>query len=369
MKNIFNNLQTTLIVGLSLLFLNSCTDMSGDGIDTIIWEGSNNIESTSYHNPVWEPSLEGGTVVVTPTNMVALGAETQWAVDVDYCCPSIYSSSAMIWETNQQNCFNSSTRPKWVTSRINSVSADLCKVSTDDGLSSASRYIMVYSTEKDNAIGIASAASAQGPYTDHGCLLNASSIGATSLKDPFIISIDVNKTYIGYSTNNGSYVQRIDLPVSVNASNVISYNVSGMPTLNGDAVKVSSSSFENIALLQVSSDCYFIFGDVNDEIHYAMSSSITGPYKSENGDLETTNGSIFIKSGTEYKKPKNLMRVLKSSNGYYYAAYNAYQESNEEMPSGYERCPLFLSPFQIKNNVIDDVITPQVGWSNPKYVK
>lgn len=62
------------------LGLTGCTDMDGDGIDNVEWGGSTNPESTSYRNPVWEPSLEGGTVIVTPNNFVAIGGETQWAV-------------------------------------------------------------------------------------------------------------------------------------------------------------------------------------------------------------------------------------------------------------------------------------------------
>ena len=87
--------------------------MEGDGIGSIEWGGSTNVEAVSYHNPVWEPSLEGGTLVVTSTNFVAIGGETQWAVGVDYCCPSIYSSTSMIWETNQQVSFTAANRPKW----------------------------------------------------------------------------------------------------------------------------------------------------------------------------------------------------------------------------------------------------------------
>ena len=264
----------------------SCTDMDGDGIDFIEWDGSTNVEAFSYHNPVWEPSLEGGTLVVTPVNFVAIGGETQWAVGVDYCCPSIYSSTSMIWETNQQVCFTAENRPKWISGRINSLSVDYCTVSgklTDGNITStmsSSCYIMAYSTDNDNAIGIASSASAQGPYVDHGCLLTATDLGVQNLQDPFIIAADTNEIYLGYTSSNGSYIQKIQLPYNMSSSNGIVFDSAKLPELEGIPVKVASASFSNIAIFR-DADQYFIFGDVEGEIHYAMASSVMGPYHSD----------------------------------------------------------------------------------------
>ena len=244
MKKLSNITFAAILLGGVQLLQTGCTDMEGDGIGSIEWGGSTNVEAVSYHNPVWEPSLEGGTLVVTSTNFVAIGGETQWAVGVDYCCPSIYSSTSMIWETNQQVSFTAANRPKWISGRINSLSVDYCTVSeeitVDDAETtvSASRYFMAYSTDKDDAIGIASSVSAQGPYVDHGCLLTASSLGAGSLRDPFVMATDANEIYIGYTSSEGSYVQKIRIPYSVTSSNGIVFDAAALPKLDGEPVKV-----------------------------------------------------------------------------------------------------------------------------------
>lgn len=374
MKKLSNITFAAILLGGVQLLQTGCTDMEGDGIGSIEWGGSTNVEAVSYHNPVWEPSLEGGTLVVTSTNFVAIGGETQWAVGVDYCCPSIYSSTSMIWETNQQVSFTAANRPKWISGRINSLSVDYCTVSeeitVDDAETtvSASRYFMAYSTDKDDAIGIASSVSAQGPYVDHGCLLTASSLGAGSLRDPFVMATDANEIYIGYTLSEGSYVQKIRIPYSVTSSNGIVFDAAALPKLDGEPVKVSSASFGNIAMFREAGR-YFIFGDVDGEVRYATASSATGPYRSGAGDLMSTNGDLFIQAGTEYTAPSNVMRVIKSANGYWYVAYNACSVSQSTMPSGYDRRPMFLSPFQINGEKITSVIIPEEEWTSPRFDK
>lgn len=378
------------------LGLTGCTDMSGDGIDEIVWEGSTNPESTSYRNPVWEPSLEGGTVVVTPTNYVAIGGETQWAVGVDYPCPTILSTNMMQWTTNQQNAFTAASRPAWISGRINSVSADLITETTtvnvvtktpvldEDGEPvldeegnpevketvtvedrSAARYFMVYSTDKDNAIGVASAANAQGPYVDHGCLLKASDLGASALADPFLVAYGVDDIYLGYTTSDGSYVRKIEFPFTVNATTLaMTINTSGLPTL-GEAVKVASSSFKNIALFRDNDGNYVIFGDVNGSVNYAVASAPTGPY----GNLLSGNGDTFIEGGNGYENPCNVMRVIASSNGNYYVAYNATRTDTPSMPSGFVRQPMMLNPFKISGGKISSVVTVNTGWTTPRFTR
>ncbi len=382
---------STLQIGLT-----GCTDMDGDGIDSIEWAGSTNPESTSYRNPVWEPSLEGGTVVVTPTNFVAIGGETQWAVGVDYCCPTILSTNMMQWTTNQQNAFSAANRPAWITGRINSVSADYITETTTVDIPTpkprvdadgnpvfnadsvaivdtvlvtedrvASRYFMLYSTDKDNAIGVASAANAQGPYVDHGCILKASDLGASSLNDPFLVAYDKDEIYMGYTTSDGSYVRKIEFPFTVNPTTfAMSINTSGLPTL-GDAVKVSSASFSNIALFRDADGNYMIFGDVNGGVNYAVASAPTGPY----GSLLSSNGDTFIEGGNGYENPSNVMRVVASSNGNYYVAYNATKTETPVMPSGYARQPMMLNPFKISGGKVSSAITVNEGWTSPRFAK
>lgn len=375
------------------LGLTGCTDMDGDGIDNVEWGGSTNPESTSYRNPVWEPSLEGGTVIVTPNNFVAIGGETQWAVGVDYCCPTILSTNMMQWTTNQQVAFSAANRPAWITGRINSLSADLITETTKVTITttttetdeetgqetttttskeedrSASRYFMVYSTDKDNAIGVASSAAAQGPYVDHGCLLKASDLGVGTLADPFIVAYGNNDIYIGYTTDNGSYVRKIEFPFTVDATSyAMTINISGLPVL-GDATKVSSASFSNIALFRDADGNYMIFGDVDGGVNYAVASDPTGPYTAGSGSLLSSNGDTFIEGGNGYENPCNVMRIIPSSNGNCYVAFNATLTETSAMPSGYAREPMMVNPFKISGGKVSAAIKVNSGWTSPRFVR
>ncbi len=333
------------------LGLTGCTDMDGDGIDNVEWGGSTNPESTSYRNPVWEPSLEGGTVIVTPNNFVAIGGETQWAVGVDYCCPTILSTNMMQWTTNQQVAFSAANRPAWITGRINSLSADLITETTKVTITttttetdeetgqetttttskeedrSASRYIMVYSTAKDNDI------------------------------------------YIGYTTDNGSYVRKIEFPFTVDATSyAMTINISGLPVL-GDATKVSSASFSNIALFRDADGNYMIFGDVDGGVNYAVASDPTGPYTAGSGSLLSSNGDTFIEGGNGYENPCNVMRIIPSSNGNCYVAFNATLTETPAMPSGYAREPMMVNPFKISGGKVSAAIKVNSGWTSPRFVR
>ncbi len=375
------------------LGLTGCTDMDGDGIDNVEWGGSTNPESTSYRNPVWEPSLEGGTVIVTPNNFVAIGGETQWAVGVDYCCPTILSTNMMQWTTNQQVAFSAANRPAWITGRINSLSADLITETTKVTITttttetdeetgqetttttskeedrSASRYFMVYSTDKDNAIGVASSAAAQGPYVDHGCLFKASDLGVGTLADPFIVAYGNNDIYIGYTTDNGSYVRKIEFPFTVDATSyAMTINTSGLPVL-GDATKVSSASFSNIALFRDADGNYMIFGDVDGGVNYAVASAPTGPYTAGSGSLLSSNGDTFIEGGNGYENPCNVMRIIPSSNGNCYVAFNATLTETPAMPSGYAREPMMVNPFKISGGKVSTAIKVNSGWTSPRFVR
>lgn len=375
------------------LGLTGCTDMDGDGIDNVEWGGSTNPESTSYRNPVWEPSLEGGTVIVTPNNFVAIGGETQWAVGVDYCCPTILSTNMMQWTTNQQVAFSAANRPAWITGRINSLSADLITETTKVTITttttetdeetgqetttttskeedrSASRYFMVYSTDKDNAIGVASSAAAQGPYVDHGCLFKASDLGVGTLADPFIVAYGNNDIYIGYTTDNGSYVRKIEFPFTVDATSyAMTINTSGLPVL-GDATKVSSASFSNIALFRDADGNYMIFGDVDGGVNYAVASAPTGPYTAGSGSLLSSNGDTFIEGGNGYENPCNVMRIIPSSNGNCYVAFNATLTETPAMPSGYAREPMMVNPFKISGGKVSAAIKVNSGWTSPRFVR
>lgn len=357
---------------LTMLASTGCADTDGDGEGEFIWGGSENPENVSYRNPVWEPSLAGGTILKGGSTFSAISQETQWAAGVDFACPSLLSSNLMTWQSSQQAftypsltgavdettgepVVNPGSMPSWITGKISQVSADFART--------LSSYWMMYSCNADNAIGAASAPSGLGPYTDWGCLLTAQDLGVQTLREPHFSVIASTNYYLGYTTENGSYLQQ--LTIARNRK----------PTLRGSATKISGPEFSNVCIFRMSSREFYLFGTVKTangtEIRYARGEAVTGPFYDRNGNAITdgaSNGELLIEGGMEYANPCNPMRLFESENGHYYLAYNASAIGRETMPSGYARQPLFVSPFTLDDNGwFNEVVIPQTGWTAPRF--
>lgn len=339
--------------------------------DHFIYEGSENPEHYSYRNPVWEPSLAGGTVFKAASNFVGFSQETQWAKGLDYPVPAIQSSDLMKWSSNQQafkypvfsineageTVTTPGTYPEWVSGRITNVSADFARTIA------GANYWMIYESEADNAFGAASAAAAPGPYTDMGKFLSAEDLGVKTLTHPsFAITQQVNN-YLGYTTENGSYIQGLTI------------RRGSAPTLKGAPEKVSGPEFQDIVIWRSNDGKFYLLGTVSNgsgtEIRYGISSKATGPYVDRNG-VELTNGDsngeLLVSDASVYKNPCNPMRVFQAENGYFYVAYNATMAGNEVMPSGFKRQPLFINPVEAdEDGWFTSVIKPEIGWTTPRF--
>lgn len=361
------------VPALALIFA-SCADTDGNGEGEFVWEGSENPENTSYRNPVWEPSLAGGTVLKCASNFAAVSQETQWAAGLDYACPSLQSSDLMSWSSNQ-TAFTyrevtdetdpetgepivTGSYPEWITGRITNVTADFAR--TING----ANYWMVYTTDTDNAFGAASASSGMGPYNDMGKFLDAATLGVTELKYPHLSVLQSVNYYLGYSTENGSYIQQLNL------------RRGQAPTLKGAATKVAGPGFKKICLFRSGNSEFYLLGTVTaadgtTEIRYGKASKVTGPYLDRKGEALTdgaSDGELLVLGGEEFESPCNPMHVFESENGYCYLAYNATEIARKEMPSGFARKPLFINPVQLdEEGWFSSTIVPMKGWTTPKY--
>lgn len=354
------------------LTLAACADTDGDGEGQFVWEGSENPEHSAYRNPVWEPSLAGGTVFKAASNYVGFSQETQWAAGFDYPVPAIQSADLMKWSTNQQAFTYTTSKldeeadtmivtkgsyPEWVTGRITSVSADFCRTIA------GANYWMIYASDEDNAFGAATAAAGPGPYTDLGQFISAETLGVTTLRHPSFAVVQQVNYYLGYTTEEGSYLQALTL------------RRGALPTLKGAPVKVSGTEFEDVIVYRSNAGKFYLFGTVTtggkSEIRYGISTKVTGPFVDKNG-AELTDGAslgeLLVTDADLYVNPCNPMRMFESENGYFYLAYNATMAGNETMPSGFKRQPLFINPVETDDDGwFTTVLAPKVGWTAPRF--
>lgn len=352
MKSKIFNIFAAVAVGVTLLC--SCTDMDGDGIGTATWEGSVNPENTSFHNPVWEPSLDAGTIVRGAGGFTAVSTTTQWANGVTFYCPTLNSNNLTTWTSGNQ-AFIEEELPAWAEGRINSITIDYARAIT------GATYWMFYTLEGQNTIGVATATTAAGPYVDKGEFLKAEDLGVTTLKDPFLIVASTNY-YLAYTTENGTYVQKLSLKRT-------GATRSGQPTL------IANAQMGDVGIVRVSATQFYLIGTCKDgnatSLRYGKAEKITGPYLDKNdADMaETSVGEPIVVGGTEIVNPENPMRgFLNSAGTHIYLAYNATEAGKEQMQSGFARKPLFIAPLELdEEGWFKQVVTAQKGWTQPLF--
>lgn len=359
MKTIIKFIAAAFCVGaLAPMGMTSCTDMGGDGIDSVLWQGSQNPENNNFRNPVFEPSLEGGTVVKGASMYVALSATTQWSTGLTNICPALTSTNLMAWQRANDG-FTAEGNPTWGEGRVNSLSADYARTLKVN-------YWMFYTLEGSNSIGYAFATSAQGPYTDGGLLMSAADAGVTTVKNPFFIVVSTNY-YLCYTTENGTFIQKLTLK----GSNVNTANA----TLSGTPTKIGNASVDDVAIFRKSSsELYLLFtvaGASGSEIRYARATTVTGPYLDKSGAnvADDSKGELLIESGTTMLNPGNPMRVfLNSEQTHAYVAYNATEAGNGQMKSGYARRPMMVSPVELtEDGWFKTSVKAEKGWATPKF--
>lgn len=344
----------------------ACTDVAGDGIDSVLYTGSTLSQNSSYRNPVWEPSFEEGTVFKGPTSFVAIGSETQWAKGITYIAPTLLSTNLMNWTFNTNNAFPArpdtvvsgtetiiNKRPDWAEGRLHSMTAGFARtiVSTS--------YWLFYQLGETQAIGVASARSPQGPYTDYGMLLDNTATASTQLKNPYFF-VSGTRFFLLYSTEQGSFVQELIL------------RRAQKPTLRNAAIQVSGAGFTDVAMFR-KGDFFYLFGNVQEQdrtrVHYARGSVVTGPFTDKEGNsLLTGNGILLIDNGNELINPGNVSGIFTDFTDVDFIMYTVTDTKKPVLESGFNRRPLMLNKITLSaEGWFDEVVKPAAGWTAPKY--
>lgn len=342
------------MAAMGAILLCSCTDMDGDGNGTVIWEGSVNPENNSFHNPVWEPSLDAGTIVRGAGGYTAISSVTQWATGVTFYCPTLSSTNLTTWTSGNQ-ALEESGLPTWADGRVADLSVDYARAIT------GATYWFFYTLEGQNTIGVATATTAAGPYIDKGEFLKAEDLGVTTLKNPFLI-VSSTTYYLAYTTETGTWIQKLTLRKSG-------------ATLNGSPTLIANTQLTDVAVVRLSSTQFYLIATYNNgsttELRYGRAEKITGPYLDKNdADMaDTSVGEPLIVGGTEIVNPENPMRgFLNSAGTHVFLAYNATEAGKEQLQSGYARKPLFIAPLELdEEGWFKQVFTAQKGWTQPLF--
>ncbi len=329
----------------------SCTDVDGDGIGTIIYEGSTLPETSSFRNPVWEPDLSHPSAFRGATQFFAFGDQKEWSTGLNYTVPVLRSSNLMSWSYTGEAFLS---KPDWAEAPVTSVSGLFAKTL---GL-----YFISY-TLGDEGIGIAWAKAPQGPYTDYGRLFPVDSLGFDYCHHPFLIQSGLS-FFLFYETEDGVFGTQLNL------------SKSNPPSLSGDPFQILGTGYTGIHINRASSTSFTIFATVGYEdastVVMAQASSIQGPYldKSGNDLSENGNGTPVIEGDVTngYVAPGHVGGVFADYEGTLWILYQAMNIDKPLLSSGSERRPVMLHKLNLDGEGWPaEVVTSTPGWMTPKY--
>jgi arabinan endo-1,5-alpha-L-arabinosidase len=363
MRSIFKNTNNTLlksagillvpgIVSLSGLMMTqtSCTDIEGEGNDSIMWEGVSLPQESSYWNPVWEPDLSNPSVFRGATQFYAFGDEKEWSSGLKYTVPVLRSGNLMSWSLTGEAF---PTKPVWAGGDITSVSALFAKT--------LSTYYLAYTLS--DGIGIAYSKAPQGPYIDYGEILNPNSLGIDFCREPVFIQAGL-KFYIFFESGDGIY--GAEMNVVKNSS----------PTLKGSIFRIAGTGFKGVHIYRKASDDYYFFATSgegnNTSIKMARATAVNGPYLDKDGnDVLNGNGTelLIAKPGNDIVTPSQIGGIFSDYQGDDWILYQVTDATKPVLSTGQDRHPMML------NKIIWDsegwptaVIEASKGWQKPKFI-
>ena len=346
MKKIFAIVLLPLLLGGMI----ACTDVQGDGMGTVIWQGSTVPQDSSFRNPVWEPDLSYSTVYIAAVGYYAIGADNEWSPGLNLTAPVLSSTDLMSLDQRGEAL---AEKPAWSESLISSISAGFAKTN--------GTYYLFYELGNDG-IGMGSSKAPQGPYTDYGLLINADSVGLAKCSKPFFYAFG-SKSYLFYQGGDGVYGQELIL------------NKTGIALLKGDKFKVTGPAIESINMLKLD-DYYYLFGAVEDgdasRLTLARALEVSGPFLDKDGNtLMSGEGTLLLKGdGTGFVAVNHIAGILEDALDDLWVAHQATDVDMPTLSSGAPRHPLVITRIELDDSGWPtQVFEATRGWNYPKFAK
>jgi arabinan endo-1,5-alpha-L-arabinosidase len=349
----FTGLFSGIILVSSLLISTvSCTDVEGDGADSLWWEGVTLPDESGYRNPIWEPDLSNPSVFRGATQFFAFGDEKEWAPGLNYVVPVIRSGNLMNWSLSGEAFL--AGKPTWAMGPVTSVSGIFAKT--------LGTYYLAYTIE-DEGIGIAYSKTPQGPYSDYGKIIDPESIGVTYCRHPYFIQAGL-KFYMFFENTDGIY--GLEMNVVKNST----------PGIKGDIFKIAGADYTGTYIFRKESDAYYFFGTSGEGdaagIKMALASDIKGPYLDREGNNILNGFGTELVAGNvaaNFIVPSHVGGIFTDYEDREWIIYQVTDTRTPALLTGAERHPIMLSRLDL-----DDqgwpvaVINAKGGWHQPKFI-
>jgi arabinan endo-1,5-alpha-L-arabinosidase len=334
-----------IITGIGFGFY-SCTDIQGDGIDTIVYKGSTVPEDSAYYNPVWNFDLTEASVFLSSGPYYAMGTEKPWAEGIQYVVPTLTSTNLMDWSLiSQAQAFLE--KPGWAEGNITSVTGLFSK--------SLGMYYLFYKLG-DAGLGVGDAKTPQGPYSDYGKFTDKEALGVSVINDPFVYASG-NNFYL-FFTVSGDGVYGVKLSVKKN----------NLPQLDGEKFKIAGPDFSGSYVRKKGTRFQYI-GTHSGQIVMGVATNIEGPYLDNSGnDLVNGTGTPLVTGSEDFEELGQCAGIQTDALDNEWILYTAIEASIPTLPTGEARYVLMLNRITYDNSGWPaPVIEATIGYNYPRF--
>lgn len=289
-------------------------------------------EPAPYANPVFEPVLADPSVVRGEDGLYyAYGTEDDWGDGGgSRAVPVVRSADLVSWE-HVGEAFEA--RPDWKAPAF---------VWAPDIQAFGDAYHLYYSLsvwgDADPGIGVATAGSPGGPFTDHGKLFTSTEIGVENSIDPYVHSED-GIPYLFWGSFHGIY------GVALTADGL---------AVDGEKFQVAGDAFEAPYLVE-RDGAYWLFGSLGSccegefstySVSVGRADALEGPYLDRDGtDLLDGQGTPVLQGGGRFTGPGHSA-VVRDDAGTDWIVYHAIERDEPYLSSGANRRVLMIDPLR-----------------------
>ena len=271
--------------------------------------------SRSYQNPIIDQSAADPTVILANDGYFYLYA-TGGNVPV-------YRSKDLVEWKYIGSAFTAQTRPNWEPMKGRAIWAPEIRYIKD-------KYVLYYSwaiwgKQDECHIGVATADSPEGPFIDHGCLINGKEIGVRNSIDQFYIE-ENGKKYMFWGSFNGIYATEL-----TDDGLAVKRKTDGTPVL---LKKVCGAKFEATNIYK-RGDYFYLFASVGsccdglNSTYRAVvgrSKDLLGPYVDDKGgDMLQNNFKLVVNKNNVWVGPGHNSILIKDDEGTEWVVYHSYK--------------------------------------------
>ncbi|HMR19279.1 MAG TPA: family 43 glycosylhydrolase [Sphingobacterium sp.] len=330
------------MIGISILF--GCGKKNTDR-----WiSPKDNVDTSIYKNPVFEPILADPTVVQDPISgyFYAYGTQDNWGDGAgDRLVPILRSLDLVNW-INIGQAFV--TRPTWKNQGF---------IWAPDVVHVDGNYLMYYAYslwgDPNPGIGVAVSSKPQGPFTDRGKVFLSNEVGVPNSIDPFYWEEEGNK-YLFWGSFSSATSTQGTYGVRLSADGL------SAPNSSANKFKIAAGDFEAVVIHKRNGYYYFIGSKgsccvgINSTYHVlvARSKSLTGPYLDKEGKDVTQrgNGTLLFKGNDVFVGTGHTSRIITDDNDTDWILYHGISSSKGTVSSGASRRVLMLDRIVWEND-------------------